>query len=868
MTSLPVAVSARPRFGEFSFAQYQVEPGATIEGLAHHIAADMPAGFHDTAVAIWNDSLPVPYHRWKDITPLPGDSVFFVDLPRKGGQTTQIIAAVAIVAAQTAAYFIPGVGPFVSLAIGIGGSFLLAALAPKQGGQKQKSPKQIGDGGFTGNTLAPYDQLPMVLGARRVAPFYLAPAITKFSNDSAYGTAIVGLAGRTELTAPMADGSPIEVLREHSQDGEDADEDPTIYTETIWQEQGGEFSRHDLKTDTTNDERFVLAHSADGLTEVELYDLPKYLWYRLGNIAYPDEVHFDLLFDQGIRTNNGNKAGTAFELVLKLPDGTIIYLPSLHWAMNTESPVRGKIIVKFGVDNVAGTAPSSSKAWRVAYESADYQVNHGRQAHSYYINPGFEPEAFHTESLDQTTVRIWVDPNQMPTTLGMSIGIRQGAGYIYSRFAASDGDYNFDGVGPFVPNDYFGYIFNVSTSEFMCIEDQSKVVSHCVLQQVSRYFPVQPIHAGGFAYYECETKNQRVDQISVMARRYVGHIWNRSTQEWEPVSTLSRNCGAVLYDHCLNPSPVVNALPLSVSKVDALAIGKFYEHCEDLNLECNAFITPGADWWTVYKEICEAGLGRATASQKYGVYIEKDRRSATPVQVFSPRNSANFQVERQYDRKPQAFRVTFDDKNDGYQTSPDLLVPAPGYSIDGVDLPAATLYESRHYAYITDKGQARYRADLELKIIHYRNKVYSFETDMRWLRSPRGSLVAIAQYTLDEAHGWAAIRDVVYTDVGGTLMISGLALDMEIDLRPTTTGIVINALDGDLIAAQTTMKGNGWLIQFDTPIANDPYIASGAHIVVGEVGSEYIRAIVDDIVPLDRGSARMICYDEAPELWS
>lgn len=870
--SLPVCISARPRFGEFSFKTYEHRAGPSIDALAALVEADMPGYFRATGLAIVNDNLPLPPSEWARYVPKEGDSVFFVILPAKGGQTLQIIASVAVLAAQTAAYMIPGIGPFLSLAIGVGGSFLIGALAPDAGGKKPKVPKQLGSGGFSGNELSPYEQLSMVLGAKRVPAPFLAPPLTFLENENAFGVAIVGLAGRTELSQPFCEGSPIEVLEENMQEGEAADADPVIYTQTVWQEPGREFATHVLKNDTTNNERWTLDHSPDDAS-VFAYDLPKFQWFRLGNKALPREVHFDLRFDQGLyRTTGNERGGCAFQIVLRKPGQPDIYLPEIHCHALVQTPIRARIIVAFYADNLsAGT--SASAFWWLDYANTSAQSAEGFSAHTYY---GTGNNANHVDNKtaagggnDQTVV-IFADPEEMTELrgvdgLGWSIGIRQGSGYFENRITQATNTYAYNG-GAAVNGAWFTR-HTPGGGVDRTLEDQSKVQTHCVLEQVSRYFSEQPIRAGDFAYYECRTKNQRVDQITVMARRYVGWLWNRAAQAWEPISTLSRNPGAILYDHCLNPNPLINAIPLNAGKVDAAEMGAFYEYCEDRGLECNGYVTPGANWWDIYKEICEAGMGRAKASQRYGVYIEKNRIAESPVQVFSPRNSANFQVEKQYDRKPHAFRVTFDDREDNYQTSPELLVAAPGYSIDGVGGTMATLFESRHYAFITDAEQARARATIELRIIWYRDKAYSFETDMRWLRSPRGSLVAISQYVLDAAHGWAAIRNVAYADVGGTTMIQGLYLDMEVDLQPATTGIVIQALDGTLIAAQTTMTRQNRFIRFSTPIANNPEIAPGAHIIIGAVGSEYVRCIVDDVIPLDQGSARVICYDEAPQIW-
>lgn len=857
---MPVSIAARPRLDRFEVKHEIATAGASLFELAKIVAPDMPDGFWAMGVAIIDDGAPIEVHAWAAVTPRDGQSVAFYASMRGGGRALQLIATVAIVAAQAFAMTIPGVGPFISAAIGLAGAFVIPMLAPKPKGGAGKSPKQLGEGGFTQNALSPYEQIATVLGERRVPAPYLAPPYVEFDGENLYGTAIIGLAGRHELRDPWADGTPIDALQSYMFEGDASDPAPQLYTKVIWQEDGAEFSRHN--TETSGDRRWDLVHGSSD-TDTETYDLPKFQYFRLGSVM-PDRIKIDLRFTQGLcRTKNDLTGGVAFQIKFVKPGESDIYLPEMHAQADSQTPFRARIEIRIQEDDLStvGVGP----LWKEAYASTTAQDNKGYTAHSYY---GSSNDAIHTDREDPNIAIIFADPATITQLKsgGWSLAIRQGSGYQVNRHDGAANEYAYNG-GADVQAYWFDY-HDLSTNR--TLEDQAKVVSSCVIEKFTREWDVAPLNLEGIAYYEFKLQNPQISQVTVFARRYVKWRWNATASEWENYPHISRNPGELAYDVMRNNLAALNTRPLDSSIINSSELGELAAHCTTYGLECNAFISSGSveEALGVIMQSAGAYLKRG---QQWGCYIEKDRSGETPVQVFSPANSNEFTVEKVFDHKPHGLRVTFDDQYDDYQTRPEFVVYAPGYNADGSSgKTQATRFESLDLRGVTTEWQARYIANLELKKAYYRDKIYSILTDARWLVAPRGSLVGVSHYVLSSAHGFAAIREVLRQVVGGVTVITGLILDQEVDMQASTTGVAITTNSATIVTGTTT-SGNGNKTReviFATPLTDDTTIEEGCTCVFGAVSSEYIRCIVDNVEPGPNLTAKLTLVDEAPEIFA
>lgn len=855
-----IRISARPHIGRLDVVRMDMEAGRSLMDYAAVIAPQMPPGFFSAGVAMIDDSDPIPPEMWLRVKPKAGHCVSFAIVPQ-GGKMLGMVAQIGLVAAQAFLYTIPGVGPALSAALGMGGALALSLFAnqQQQGVSEKKPPKQLAEAGFSDNALRPYDQIPTVVGTRRVPARYIAPPYVLRDEDNETGVAILGLAGRHEIRSPKVDGNQLDALATFTREGDISDKEPQIYTSVAWQETSRTLSNVNLEVDSDNASSWLFSHqNAD---DVIKFDLPKWQYFRLGNKRLPDNLILDFTLDQGL-----NASGTWGIIPLQMkfmkdgqPD---VWLPFVIVRLNNDNAaVRLQLVIQFSEKAVVGGSPSilSKHIWRQAYANTGVQnlASSNSRAHPYYGSAAVADNFVQTPPRKAT---ILAPPDKLGIDGTWRFGIRRGCGVLNNRFAISTANYNFNG-GSGAALDFWYYRFG--SGEYRTIEDQFRIWGNVLtLNYVTRVYDVPPLDVTGIATFEVQTQNQRVDQLTVLASRYVDKAWNGTA--WIDSPHVSSNPAEIAYDICTNASPALLQRPLPETLIDAAEFGAWAEFCTAQGYECNAYLTD----LTVEQAlqiVFQAGHAYLRRSQTWGVVIEKSRATESPVHVFSPRNSRRFTINKTFEHKPHALRVTFDDEDDDYQTRPDLLVYAPGYNATN-----ARLFESVSYPGITSEWQAIRRAQRDLAIRYYRNKAYSLETDTRYLVCERGSLVGINHVVLNSAHGFASIREVRRQVIGGVTKITGLVLDTEIDMQPTTTGIAISTDNGAVTVATVASTGASRLreITFAASLTDDANIREGCTVTCGAVGLEYIRAIVDDIQAGADFTAQLTLYDEAPEIFT
>lgn len=857
-----VRVNARPHIGRLDVVRMDMEAGRSLMDYAAALAPQMPVGFLTAGVAMIDDSDPIPPEAWSRIKPKPGHCVSFAIVPQ-GGKVVQTVAQIALVAAQAFLYVIPGIGPALSAALGLGGSLLLGAFSDQQqqgsGGKKQ--PKQLGEAGFSDNVLSPYNQIPTVVGTRRVPARYIAPPYVLRDEENESGVAIIGLAGRHEIRDPKVDGGPLDALDTFTREGDASDKDPRLYNSIVWQEPHRALSTVNMELDTDTSQQWKFSHQ--NKDDIIKYDLPKWHYFRLSNGKMPSRLILDFTLDQGLGCNIAGYGAIPIQMKFIKDGRNDVWLPFVVLRQDNQqgTPLRVQLFIEFSRNPGGWPANLTSNPWRQAYaNSALQQLSSSESvAHSFY---GTSAVASNFVTTAPNKATIYAPPNTLGIDGTWRLGIRRGCGLAAhsARFDWSSAKYAYNG-GSFETLDFWYY--RLASGVYRTAEDQATMNGNILtLSYVTRVYDTAAVDATGIATFEVQTQNQRVDQLSVLASRYVDKAWNGTA--WVDQPHVSSNPAEIAYDICTNPLPTLLQRPLPSTLIDAAEFGAWADFCTAQGYECNAYLTD-LTFEQALQIVFQAGHAYLRRSQTWGVVIEKSRASESPVHVFSPRNSRRFTITKTFEHKPHALRVAFDDEEDDFQTRPDMVVYAPGYNESN-----AKLFESVSYAGITREWQAIRRAQRDLAIRYYRNKVYSIETDTRYLVCERGSLVGINHFVLNQAHGFAAIREVKRQDIGGVTKITGLVLDTEIDMRPTTTGVAISTDNGVVTVATVSSEGASRLreIVFAASLTDDPNIREGCTVTTGEVGSEYIRAIVDDIQAGPDFTAQLTLYDEAPEIFT
>lgn len=333
-----------------------------------------------------------------------------------------------------------------------------------------------------------------------------------------------------------------------------------------------------------------------------------------------------------------------------------------------------------------------------------------------------------------------------------------------------------------------------------------------------------------------------------------------------------------------NPAPhyrdilsgILNFDPLPDALHDNDALIAWRNVCEDQGLTCD-MISEGTSLSEVLRIVASCGYARPYQSEIWGIIRDYDRAAESPVQLFSPRNMAEFRWTKAFPRLPDGLRVTYKEEDAEY-AGRQIVVYRDGIS------QTDKRTEQISYEGLITREAVTARAKFDLKQAQYRSILYSFSAPVESIVCRRGSLIAVNHDVLLNQHGFARVVDVT-RDSGG--LVTHVLLDCAVELtnNPGVNETAnINAIDDmNLVGIQSgfaVRRTNGTNaiypaanagmtneIELTTPTV-DAAIDDGCLVVVGTVGKEYKRLIVSEISPGPDLTAQLTLVDEAPELWS
>jgi hypothetical protein len=322
-------------------------------------------------------------------------------------------------------------------------------------------------------------------------------------------------------------------------------------------------------------------------------------------------------------------------------------------------------------------------------------------------------------------------------------------------------------------------------------------------------------------------------------------------------STPSSNPAALYRWVLLGPG---SDRPRTVSQVDNEKLGEWYEFCETNGYEFNQIRDFQESVWDVLSDIAAAGRAAPTmVDGKWSVIIDEPNKPI--VQHFTPRNSWGFSANKTIPIQPHAFRIRFNNENRDWQVD-ERIVADDGYRAGEA---APTQFERVEFPGIT-------KPDLIWKFGRYfiaqarlRPEEYTFNVDFEHLACQRGDLVVVNHdVTL---WGSGAGRVVEVKESGANIV--GVIVDEEFIVE---SGKLYNMRfrleDGSsYLTAVTPTGGSGVRTEFDFA-ATTENIQVGDLVMFGEVNSESQRLVVKRIERGQDFTARLVCVDEAPLLYT
>ncbi len=363
-----------------------------------------------------------------------------------------------------------------------------------------------------------------------------------------------------------------------------------------------------------------------------------------------------------------------------------------------------------------------------------------------------------------------------------------------------------------------------------------------------------PINMSGLAMTALRIK--ATDQLSGMIDRF-NAVVESIVPDWDGENWVEQATAnpASLFRHVLQGN--ANARPLIDSRIDIGKLEEWHVICADNDREFNSIIDYQASVRDILLEVTAAGRASPSVIDgKWGVIT--DKLQTVPIQHFTPRNSFDFQGERQFDDFPHALRVRFANSEKGWQQDEMLVFD------DGYDSSNATLFETLELSGITSPEQVWKDGRYHIATARLRPETYSFSTDIEYIVCTRGDLI---RFTHDvPLFGLKTARVKSVTD--DTINVTAVELDETVEMEVGKSySIRFRKNDGSsLVESVLTVAGETKILSFVTPfpIANTPL--SGDLAMFGETGKESVELIVQSIRPSNDLSAKLTCVDAAPAI--
>lgn len=810
---------------------------------------------------------------WRVTRPKANTAIFISIVPQSPGggggghnkSAFTIVAAIALIALTVwvggggLAFLSPqllGAGTIgakvAAAAIGVAGSMAIGQLTKPPVGQQPSisapgGGTTLGSAGIAQNQIAPWQQLPGIVGYFRCSPPFLMRPFTTLENSEQVVQGAVGVPGHYDISDIRVDTTPVADLpagqfEYEVRNGSISDTALTLVTGCGFEETPrSELSKHRLDTD----------HAS--LIEPYTASYPKEQIIRTARNC--NRFRITLQFPSGVSYyNSANNVLLAFRLrIRRVGTSTWINLPEAHFEASYRDGMRQEIWLSFGTDEsaVLGKVNGQSSFWpRFYYKNSEWSAD------SYFSGGDPSNPSVNTRHCYQGLSGIYYFLNTVDFPLDQyDVGITRG-------FADTADGSHFSAVN------YIGGLFTWRTFADPAhkIPDQSTVAASTVLENYTTFRDVYPIARSGMSIIAFRAHNLTINSISALFKSYAG------------TGSPTNDPGALL-SYVLTGD--LNGRPLASAKLESLS--SFTTNCAANGLTCNALVQGSVEQTAAM--IAQCGEALLRRSDKWGVVIDKDRSAESVVASFSPSNmTAPLTIKKTFlAGAAQGLLPSFHDETQDWSVT-DSDVPI--YD-DGVEQPDVPLVEGASYEGITRASQVRRRALRDLRAARMRSLKYTFGTHQSQLNIRKGSIVGLSHDVLTDTYATGRVKS--FTASGGNLIDLTLNADL-LDLPPSSWGTnfldVDNALrignvltlsgpdlsaqvellDGTVTTAPiASIDGRKLTISGTVPVSSA--LEKTCLVAVGPAERVTRRVILADISPADDLHATVTCVDEAPDIY-
>lgn len=294
-----------------------------------------------------------------------------------------------------------------------------------------------------------------------------------------------------------------------------------------------------------------------------------------------------------------------------------------------------------------------------------------------------------------------------------------------------------------------------------------------------------------------------------------------------------------------------NERPKTDAEIDLVNLQQWHDYCAANGYTFNLVCEQAKSVYDRLRDLATAGRAAVTFRDgKWGVVW--DVASTAIVQHFTPRNSSAFKSNRAYADLPHAFRVTFINASNSWQ-SDERIVYADGYTVAN-----ATKFEGMEFVGITDPDLIWRHARYHLAQAIMQRETYTLQTDFEHLVCMRGDRVRVNHDVVLWGNGSARVKST--TTSPDTVTVDD-AFTIE---NGKTYTMRFRRSDGTAFTRSTS--GTAGTYKTFTLSGSGELPAQGCLVQFGEVGYESVILRVKSITALPDFSARLDLVDDAPNI--
>lgn len=806
----------------------------------------------------------VPRSQWKYVRPRVSEVLRFSFLPRGGGGknlfATIASIALAVVVTTFAPYLSAALGPVLgslaTVALGVGGSFLINRLFPTETGivpgQKQQDSRKFSDVDTDQNPFGRDDYLPIVAGSRRVSPPDIAEPRFRILDSIETVERVFGFYGKHSLTNIQVNKTGVDDFSAITTAVLDGDEEDGTYT----------FIDRVTKSESIAEALNSFAVQSGTVLEDQTMPSnsePRWLHFSTPGHDRLEEVIIKLQIQSLYRTTSETDDVYIPTRIQFRPkgggSGDWVSLPEIHFRGRSTNIIKQELRIRWDEDFDDETLGGEiSHHFWVTVPAAGFDLSDGSSGVQWQSAAHFDNGSGNRNKKNiysaRRGVHVFLDETLYPKG-PLEWRIMRGAGGRNSSLDTST--YEISGA---VESLFLGRRTSGSAGNWAIIADQASYPGQIGVVQSSSIADEHPCQLPGTAQIALRSKGQSIKGVTVEAARYVMD-WDGAA--WATETAASRN-PATHYRHLLVEFLQHFGLDTDTLVPDAPFVA-WRQECIDRSYECSAVFS-GETIGEMLLALAIAGFARPVFSDSFGIDYFRDRSSETPEQTFTPRNTSSIRFSIQTPVRQAGFRVKFDNEDLDYRED-EIEVTLDNAADNGS-------FEAIAYRAIANESLARRRATFDLLQVDYQNLTWEVECSMEGIVASVGELVYLATDLLDDtAHGTRVLEVIdaktlridqritpsestSFTDPIADILTAGVD---SVAFVHTSTGVEMKeivAVDGNVIELVSNLS--------TLPVA-------GTHVAITTLTNSRRRCVIKAIAKQSGDQAIVTLVDESPEIY-